>query len=172
VGAEPYCYFAAYQGDVNTTLQTLRQQEFAAGRYNPVLVLPRFYGFPMTESSVAPGAQHSSIEEAMIAADADGTRSILDIFEVSNFPYERAYEDPAINSGIDVCFRTYPFSRKDLEQMFGTLEPSHQQVESVCLESDSCETIWAGIDRGTCRHIIVFDQGKPSEIFFAGYSFD
>jgi len=170
MGAEPYCYFVAYQDDIDTTLQRLRQREFTAGRYNPVL--PHNHDFPVTAASVSPGAQHDSIEEAMIAADADGTRSILDIFKASHFPFELAHEDPSIQNEMDIFCKTYPFSKHDLERMFGTLEPSRQQVESVCLTYNGGESIWDGIERGTCRHIIVFEDGKPTEVFFAGYSFD
>lgn len=62
MGAEPYWYCIAYQTDTNTTLQALRQREFAAGRYNPIVP---FIDFPITDSSPTPGAQHSSIEEAL-----------------------------------------------------------------------------------------------------------
>ena len=80
MGGEPYWYYTEYQTNIDTTLQILRQKEFAAGRYNPVLP---FIDFPITADSPALGSQHSSIEEAMEAAEADGTRSILDMFQVS-----------------------------------------------------------------------------------------
>ena len=32
--------------------------------------------------------------------------------------------------------------------------------------------MWDRVERGSAFHVIVFDGGKPSEIFFAGYSFD
>ena len=76
MGAHPYYYSVKYQTDVEAALQELRQGEFAAGRYNPV---EPFIDFPIRPDSPAPGAQHSSIDEAREEAEEDGTRSILDI---------------------------------------------------------------------------------------------
>src|SRR4051794_24516397 len=83
MGAEPYFYFTKYQKDTNAALQKLRQQEFKAGRYNPVLP---FLQFPIGPRSPAPGAQHRSIDEALEDSDADGTRSILDLDRVADEP--------------------------------------------------------------------------------------
>ena len=85
VGAEPYWYFEKFNGDVDAVLQTLRQREFAAGRYNPVIA-SMWQLFPIGPNSPAPGAKHSSIQEAMEDADADGTRSILDLDHVADEP--------------------------------------------------------------------------------------
>ena len=83
MGAEPYWYYTTYQPNLKAALQKLRETEFQAGRYNPVI---SFLDFPITEDSPAPRAQHSSIEDALEEADADGTRSILDIFRLSDAP--------------------------------------------------------------------------------------
>jgi hypothetical protein len=49
----------------------LRQQEFEAGRYNPVQrYMPEF---PSTSDSPAMGAQHASIASAMNASGSEGT---------------------------------------------------------------------------------------------------
>src|SRR4051812_15780515 len=85
MGAEPYWYFEKFNGDVDATLQALRQREFKAGRYNPVIAFP-FQLFPIGPDSPAPGAKHSSIEEAMEYSSADGTRSILDLDHVAEVP--------------------------------------------------------------------------------------
>jgi hypothetical protein len=83
MGAEPYFYFVKYQPDVNQALQELREREFRAGRYNPVMP---FLQFPVGPGAPAPGAQHDSIAEAMEDAAEDGTRSILDIESVADEP--------------------------------------------------------------------------------------
>jgi hypothetical protein len=80
MGGSPYWYFVAYEKDVNNALQTLREREFEAGRYHPVL---RFPAFPVTESSPRPGAQHRSIKAAWdvlesLYATAKPTRQMVE----------------------------------------------------------------------------------------------
>lgn len=72
-----------HQADINSALQTLRWREFQAGRYNPEM---RFLDFPVDAGTPGPGAEHASIEEAIQDADADGTRSILDMERISDEP--------------------------------------------------------------------------------------
>ena len=77
MGGHPYWYFVSYEGDAGQALDALREREFLAGRYNPVLRYIEFDdpGF----SAQQPGPQHDSIEAAMEAALEEGTRSILDV---------------------------------------------------------------------------------------------
>ena len=95
-------------------LQSLRQREFAAGRYNPVIA-SMWQLFPIGPNSPAPGAQHSSIEEAMEDADADGTRSILDLDHVGDEP--------------DFC-TVVPLPDEVLEELFETTQPTRAMVEA------------------------------------------
>lgn len=85
MGAEPYYYFVPFQPDIAAALGALRQREFEAGRYNPAMPFPSEC-FPLGPDSPAPGRQHTSIEAAFEAADADGTRSILHITSISDTP--------------------------------------------------------------------------------------
>jgi hypothetical protein len=147
MGGEPWFYFVPYQADINRALQALRRREFEAGRYNPVIPLPEF---PVEANAPAPGAQHASIEEAIEAADADGTRSILDM--------ERVSADPDYGA-------ITPLSEEDLVDLFGTATPTREMIESN-------EDLFEAIDRGQGVYIVAYRDGKPSEIFFAGYSFD
>ena len=82
MGGHPYWYVVDYQEDIAAALNALRQREFLAGRYNPVISYPHKL-FPIGPQSPAPGAAHISIREAVEASDADGTRSILDIERIS-----------------------------------------------------------------------------------------
>ena len=171
MGGHPYWYYANYQTDVETTLQTLRRQEFEAGRYSPVVLSP---SFPLTDDTPAPGAQHSSIEEAMEAADADGTRSILDMFRASDISYDEALE-ASEQDGLDLYCTTFPVKSDELLQLFGTEQPTHQMIESVILSQDNegtADEFWDSIDRGMGRHIVVYENNEPTEVFFIGYSFD
>jgi len=180
MGAEPYWYYTKYQSDLNAALNHLRESEFQAGRYNPVIP---FLNFPITESSPAPRAQHESIEEAIEASDADGTRSILDILRVSQTicPYTRdEFKAALLGKGnyqiLEEIFNTaFPLSLEELMALFGTEQPTHAMVESAIfgnLSSEASDTFWESIHRGTARYIIIFANNHPSEIFFIGYSFD
>src|SRR5215813_2102769 len=83
MGGEPYWYFVKYKPDLDSVLQELRAREFQAGRYNPVMP---FLNFPIDPNVPGPGAAHDSIEDAFEEADADGTRSILDIQAIGEAP--------------------------------------------------------------------------------------
>ena len=147
MGAEPYWYVVKYQPDTDAALQELRQREFIAGRYNPVTP---FLTFPIGPNSPAPGAQHDSIEEAMEAADADGTRSILDLDHVGDEP--------------DFCTAT-PLADEVLLDLYGTTRPTRAMVEA---NMDFLEEI----ERGHGVVITLYRDDQPNELMFAGYSFD
>jgi hypothetical protein len=149
VGAEPYWYFEKFNGDVDAVLQSLRQREFAAGRYNPVIA-SMWQLFPIGPHSPAPGAKHSSIQEALEDSDADGTRSILDLDHVAEEP--------------EFC-AVAPLPDEVLEELFETTQPTRAMVES---NMDYMESV----DRGQGIYIILYRDRKPDEICFAGYSFD
>ncbi|MGI9035276.1 MAG: hypothetical protein ACR2GD_04470 [Pyrinomonadaceae bacterium] len=148
MGASPYFYTVDYEPDANHALQKLRTREFQAGRYNPAEMFP---DFPADENSPAPGARHDSIEEAMEAADADGTRSILDLTEVGDEP---EYGTAA---------RLKP---KDLIAIFGTDKPDGASVE------ENLGELLAIIERGQGIYLTIYENEKPSKLFFAGYSYD
>ena len=148
MGGHPWFYFVEYEPDVESALRRLRQREFDAGRYNPAVDFPVF---PVTPESPAPGAQHDSIEEAIEDADADGTRSILDM--------ERVSEEADFNA-------VTPMPRETLLELFGTDRPTREMID----ESDELFELMD--ERGQGVYIIVYEGERPSEIFFAGYSFD
>ena len=165
-GGHPYWYYTKYQTDVDTTLQALRQREFAAGRYNPVLPV---IDFPITGGSPTPGSQHSSIEEAMEVAEADGTRSILDMFQASTIPYSQASASSE-QDGMELFCTTFPLSTNELTHLFNTDKPTHKMVEAVVISSqqneEAADEFWDSIDRGTGRHIVVYENDEPVEVFF------
>jgi hypothetical protein len=147
MGAEPYFYFVKYQPEVNAALQNLRQREFRAGRYNPVLSFPPF---PVVAGSPTPGAQHATIEEALEDSDADGTRSILDLDHISDEP-----EFGAVS----------PIDEEFLQEAYGTTQPTRAMLEQNM-------DFFEDIDRGHGIYVVAYRDGKPDEILFAGYSFD
>ena len=148
MGGHAWFYFVEYEPDINSALQKLREREFRAGRYNPAVWFPEF---PVTPESPAPGAQHDSIEEAIEEADADGTRSILDM--------ERVAEEADYGA-------VAPMPREVLQDLFGTEQPTREMVEGS-------EELYDALERGQGVYVVVYDEGgRPSEIFFAGYSYD
>ena len=147
MGGEPWFYVVPYQVDIEKAMLELRQREFEAGRYNPVISFPPF---PVTATSPAPGRQHTSIAEALDDTEADGSRSILDMQSVSDKP------------GSGVVAR---MDDRSLIELFGTTRPTRVMVE---MNQDFFEQI----DRGQGIYIVLYHNGKPDEILFAGYSYD
>ncbi len=147
MGAEPYFYFVKYNADIDAALQELREREFRAGRYNPVV--PHL-SFPITRDSPAPGPEHETIEEACEDADADGTRSILDLDRISDEPDLGAVA---------------PLPAEELVRLFGTEQPTREMIEKS-------EELFEDMDRCQGVYIIVYKGGRPHEIFFGGYSAD
>jgi hypothetical protein len=92
----------------------------------------------------------SSIDEALEIADADGTASILDISAIS--------EEPDYGCAA-------PFTPAELKQYFGSERPTRADIEQA-------EDYWDDLERGQARYAVVYAGGAPSEIYFAGYSFD
>lgn len=147
MGAIPYWYFVDYEQDFNVALQKLREREFRAGRYYPNVM---FLDFSIDETKVSPGASHESIEAAIIAAEENGTGSILDVFrvdEVGGFSVARI------------------LSSEELLDYFDTEQPTMEMV----IESMEIFDI---IDRGEAICTAIYEDAKPIKIFFAGYSFD
>jgi hypothetical protein len=147
MGGHPYWYVVPYQSNLQAALDDLRQREFKAGRYNPVTPFP---DFPVEPDSPAPGAGHRTIDDALEDSDADGTRSILDIMRIGDSP------DYSTASPID---------DESLEEFFGTTRPTREMVEDNMDFLDD-------IERGQAAYVILYANDKPSEILFAGYSFD
>jgi hypothetical protein len=147
MGAHPYWYVVKYKPDLNGALDELREREFRAGRYNPVTP---FLEFPIGPHSPSPGPRHATIAEAFEAAEADGTRSILDLDGVSDEP------------GFGVAAR---LDDDLLKELYGTTRPTRAIVEAN-------DELWDHLDRGQGAYIILYRDDQPDEIYFAGYSYD
>jgi len=92
----------------------------------------------------------ASPEEAVANMEADGTASILDMMSVSDSP-----------GMCSIC----PLRSDKLESLFGTTQPTREMIEANL-------DYYEDIDRGEGIYIVAYRDGKPSEYFFAGYSFD
>lgn len=149
MGGHAYHYFVPYQENLESALQSLRKREFEAGRYNPAVPFP-FGSWPSQTPGPGQGAKHKSIEAALEASDADGTRSILDMERVGTRP------------DFGVVVQLAPDRLMDL---YGTAKPSRQMV------SENMD-FFEEIERGQGIYIVVYEGGRPSEILFAGMSYD
>jgi hypothetical protein len=142
-------YFVPYQPDVQKALEELRAREFMAGRYFPATD-NLWTLLPIGPDSPAPGARHASIEAALDASGDSGTRSILDIIFVSATPRNLAVS---------------PIDRGTLEMLYGTTQPTREMVMNQL-------DLFEGIERGQGVYTVIYREGIPQEIMFAGYSFD
>lgn len=148
MGGEIYWYFVEYNADIDEALKVLREREFNAGRYNPVV---KFLKFPIGPHSPRPGPSHRSIRDVLENSTADGTRSILDIQGISKEPD-------------DYC--AAPVDDAELEALFGTKRPTHEMVETMNFLDDLY------IERGQCRYFAIYKNDTPIELLFVGFSFD
>ena len=149
MGAHPWFYIVPHQPDVRKAMLELREREFRAGRYNPVIA------FPELSPTASPGAGHDSIDEAREEAEADGTRSIVDMDDVADEPADP--DDPQF--GV-----VSPIDPELLQELYDTRQPTRAMVQDMAFFED--------LERGTGVYVILYDKGKPSEICFAGYSYD
>jgi hypothetical protein len=176
MGGHAYWYFIPYQPDINAALNALQQQEFEAGRYNPVNPFPFDSDLnAICKKGDADVVSYSSIKEAFEASGECGTRSILDMYDgVSEIP------GPS---------KVSPYPRKYLLKFFGSDKPSLQTVEAVVFEERYPDSDDDSIDeedpeygyvydwfevihRGECKYIIIYEDDLPTEIFFSGCSYD
>jgi hypothetical protein len=132
MGGEPYEYTVPYEPDLQAALDKLRKRVFENKEFN--------------------GAEFDppTPEAALEMTEADGTRSILDISQISDEP---GY------------FCASPLSADQLEQYFGTQKPTAGMVRNH-------DEFWEDLERGMARYVILYEGEAPKEIYFAGYSFD
>ncbi len=184
MGGNDWYYFTPYRADLTVVLQQLKEQEFRAGRYGFDYMLSRVNAelqeidvnsLDIPEKSIQVSNQSNPSADKLIeeygslqaAIDAvieesapDGTQSILDITHIADQPEMCA-----------VC----PLTESELQEIFQTTQPTRETVEAILLNEEDYESwaaFWESIGRGEGRYVIVYEKGKPTEIFFAGYSFD
>lgn len=133
-------YCIPYQKDIQRALHELRDQEFKARR---------FYRSDLPSNK---------IEDAIRNADAQGTRSILDIEKVS--PTRKP------NS-------VSPVTGEELRRLFGTDKPTRSIAEKVVKTPNSgFAEFLETYDRGQGLYIVLYDAERPIEILLAGWSCD
>ena len=146
MGAEFWSYFVPYQEDIQAALETLREQEFRAGRFwQPSETPPGLFGRMLGRLSSKPSPP-KSIRQAIRTADATGTRSILDTERIPDTPASSAVS---------------PVPADELQELFDTQKPTWEMVERS-------EELLDRIDRGQGIYIVTFREGQPEGIYFAG----
>jgi hypothetical protein len=103
--------------------------------------------------------------------DAGGTASILDMDGIAGAPRNPEYR-PGMGEfqvgdfdGDPMLGMVAPLAPGQLIELFGTGRPTRAMIE----QNDG---YYALIDRGLGIYIIAHEGDSPSEIFFAGYSYD
>jgi len=138
---------------VRTALADLRCWVFLSGTYQPIKPVPGDLSEPL---SLIPGSELSAIREALatftvaVRDTNDGSRSILDLDHVAE----------ARKFGV-----VAPLRGKVLLRLFGTTQPTREMVEMN-------DGFFEYADRGKGIYIVLYKNGEPDEVLFAGYSFD
>jgi len=202
VGASGWMYFVRYQPDIQKALQELREEVFQRGDYYKQEPYWRQLTFeqylpPVDLSDEEREAYRESFQQQQALPDPtsietllewngeEGTHSILDVNTIVDTPLE----PPTLAEWQSRCCppgetrfaetqnyilrvygsqigKVYPLSEQQLERVFGTTQPTREMVER---HQNECHELR---DRGVGLYIIVYQDGFPDEIFFAGYSGD
>lgn len=146
MGSAPWDCFTEYQPDLSNALQHAREKALETKSY----------------SCSCEDGDHASFEDAMECADADGTCSIIDIEDVSShFLKGGRSDEPGV---------AYALSPDHLTNFFGTDKPTKEAITGA--PNLSLSKMFGMIGRGCAVHVTVFRDGQPSEIYFAGMSYD
>lgn len=187
MGGHPWMYFVPYESDLESALEKLQQRELRAGRYYPVMDEAPL---PAGQQGPGPGGQHATIQEALEASDATGTRSILDMRGFASTPVTSLAAKDArqqeivkamaakMAAGEPIDFSTFGLGGEDdhaglispvdpavLEQLYGARRPSRAAV-------DANHDFLDDLGRGEGLYILMYENDIPTEICFAGYSYD
>jgi hypothetical protein len=168
MGATGWNHFAPYQADVEAALQKLRVDVFERGEYGQTHSIPPEVLATMppelkeamqklrdleAQRLGGPLRKFGSIDELLEAAAEDGTHSILDIQHTSSSAEFGA---------------AWPAPADAVQRVFGNERPSRPEVEFHAGKiSEALE-----LERWQAVYVLVYDQGKPSEIYFEGVSGD
>jgi len=99
----------------------------------------------------------ASIEEAAANGEDAGTCSILDIENISEAP-----------EFLCAC----PVPPAVLRAAFGSEDPDRLAIERGWDRSEAFEDYFGDIGRASACYVLIYDGGRASEVFFAGWSAD
>ena len=95
-----------------------------------------------------------TMEELFEMCAESGTHTLLDIGHLA--------DDPECNDD----FTAIPLSEEQLLGLFGTIKPTHGMIE------EKQRTLWGLRRSWQATYIVVYESGKPAEIYFVGFSGD
>jgi hypothetical protein len=173
MGASGWHYVVPYNEDSEATLQQLRNDVFASGRYGDpfaagdvwthfwklptalkllVLAAKFFYATAAVVRWISRGFRGPrSIEEAVELAAESGTHSILDVDRCSWTP--------------DVGVAA-PLSPARMRRLFGADKATTDELEHVI------STVGESIERGHCIYFPLYENDQPVKLVFVGCSGD
>jgi hypothetical protein len=176
VGASVWCVRVSYQDDIDAALQQARQDAYDRGDYYREepdnrarsMTEQEYVAWGQAQVPVPEGWEPNSEEhrEAWRAAQVEvtgpdslldaqpfsGTHSIIDMITVSDVP---DYNTVA------------PAPEDRLLELFGTARPSTAVIEAAIARGDL-----EGFARWHGMYVLAFEDDKPSDIFFLGWSGD
>lgn len=160
MGASDWIYYVPYQADISKALQELREKTFQTGDYfqpaewynelrSRKIIDEQIFQNYLKEIKSQPIPK--TIDELIRLRDVEGTHSIIDIEKISSV---------ATLGAID------SLSPQEYSKIFGTEMPSHILVEQKIDELLRLRETWSGL------YVLIFENGIPVEICFAGSSGD
>jgi hypothetical protein len=150
LGASDWEYIVPYQRDLVAALTGLRRHVFEDGDY----ISPSEFGLPVPAS-----VDDLVNEEYWEFMGTHGTHSILDTLDVTT-PDNTSQEYATIR----------PLTEDEYVTLFGSTTPSHDAFAELSNSDRLHDYIDGG--RGTGRVAILWEDGKPRELAFWGYSGD
>ena len=182
MGSSEWGYFAPYQVDVGRALEQLRQEVFESGRYyreevdesEPEPTYEQIVDLAGDLSDMSPEHQVVFLQGLLEDNREAYTRARIPVTDIDSLLTAQAdsgtHSIIDISSGISATPRNdtaFPIDPDELMVHFGTLEPSRQQVEVWLSEGQG-----SGVARNTAVYFMLYEDGRPSEIFFEGASGD
>jgi len=152
MGASGWEYVVSYQQDLGAALDVLRREVFAAGDFvkpSSVVDLPD----PLSVDALTEQDQYWEF------MGESGTHSIIDVLSVI----------PA-DSGDEEYGTIRPLSEAEYAGLFGTAQPGRADYERLAGTELLHDYVTGG--RWTGRAAVLWDNGRPAQIVFWGYSGD
>jgi hypothetical protein len=178
MGASGWTYFFPYQPDIQKAFEELQAEVFQSGDYSSLWTKAeaiRHYKKKIAEaldedeyireefiedltaslnritSLPEPTSISERIEEVRVVNAPEGTHSILDMRGIADQPN---------------YMRVAPLSDGELHSLFGTTQPTREDVERILTSIFSLRRTWMG------TYVIIYKDSDPDEIMFVGTSGD
>src|SRR5664279_3921906 len=166
MGASGWSYFVPYEADIHTALEKLRQEVFQRGDY---LLMEDWELWGEADDRIEAGDDPAVVNADRLAKRAALPKpaSIDELFEWNEDAGTHSIIDIERGVSTDPDFGTVsPLTDHQLIAAFGTTKPIHAQIEQW---DDSGDPLGSLRGRGKGLYIAVYEDGSPSELYFAGF---